>query len=181
MEYKYISPYKACYIFGMINLIIVTIIYLIVSFVPCDNVLCQVEYNGQHYLGNILGIINISGLFILLFLIIKAILLVFNYIIIHDFSVCHSFLLIQFSQILENSSMVGLNLDNDNLKFFIILIFFCINIFFILLFLEIVEINICKISYNSRKNIQKRALIDKELSVSDYEDNNDDEEIEEDN
>ena len=181
MEYKYISPYKACYIFGMINLIIVTIIYLIVSFVPCDNVLCQVEYNGQHYLGNILGIINISGLFILLFLIIKAILLVFNYIIIHDFSVCHSFLLIQFSQILENSSMVGLNLDNDNLKFFIILIFFCINIFFILLFLEIVEINICKISYNSKKNIQKRALIDKELSVSDYEDNNDDEEIEEDN
>jgi len=60
------------------------------------------------------------------------------------------------------------------------LIFFCINVFFILLFLEIVEINICKISYNNKKNIQKRAFIDIELSRSDYEDNND-EEIEEDN
>jgi len=124
MNYKYISPYKACYIFGMINLIIVTIIYLIVSFIPCDNFLCQVDYNGEYYLVHILGIINISGIIILLFLIIKAILLVFNYIIIQDFSVCYSFLLIQFSQILESSSMIGLNLENDNLKFFIVLIFF---------------------------------------------------------
>ena len=36
MEYKYISPYKACYIYGIINLIIITIAYIITSFFPCN-------------------------------------------------------------------------------------------------------------------------------------------------
>ena len=41
--------------------------------------------------------------------------------------------------------------------YILIAIFVCINIFFILVFLEIIELNICKLDYNLRKNIMRRA------------------------
>ena len=34
MEYKYVTPYKACYLMGIFNFFITTIIYIIVSFYP---------------------------------------------------------------------------------------------------------------------------------------------------
>jgi hypothetical protein len=49
--------------------------------------------------------------------------------------------------------------------------------FLILLFLEVIEINICKISYNTRKNISKRAFAEIENSKL-YDDDDDSEEEE---
>ena len=55
--------------------------------------------------------------------------------------------------------------------YILIAIFFCINIFFILVFLEIIELNICNISYNTQKNIENRIINDKNNYSIDFDDN----------
>ena len=41
MEYKFLSPYKCCLIFGIINTPIILIIDFIISYIPCNiNYLC---------------------------------------------------------------------------------------------------------------------------------------------
>jgi len=164
MEYKYISSYRASFMFSIINIIIIFVVYLTVSFFPCDNELCKTQYNGKYYFGNLLSLFNMSFLFLLIIFILKSILLVLNFIIIYDFSVCHSFLIIQLTQMIGNVSLLLLNLEETYYILIMILFFFGINIFFILLFLEIIEVNICNISYNTKKNIQIRAKSEMEIS-----------------
>ena len=161
MEYKYMTPYKGCYLMGIINFIITTIVYIIVTFYPCDNTLCKVEYNNKKYFGNILAILNYSNLFTLGGVLIRTILLVLTYIVINDFSVCHSFLIGQMITIMEFGSYGGLNFFISTIG--IILSF--ISLFFILLFLEIIEINICKLNYNFKKYIERRATDDNLLAI----------------
>ena len=172
MEYKYMSPYKVCYLFGFINFVIITIVYIIVSFIPCENELCQVEYNDNKYFGHIFAIFNIFGLFMFLFSIIKAIFTILTYIIINDYSVCHSFLIFQ---LLSISSLANptKNASEAIIEAFV----FFVNFFFILLFLEIIEVNICKISYNTKKNIASRAINDMEYSIISWDEKYEEEEI----
>ena len=164
MKYKYISPYKACWVFGIINFIIITIIYVIVSLVPCNNEnFCIIDYNGKKYIDNILIIFKVQYLIVFLFFILKAIILVINYIIINEFSIFHSFLVIQLEQITE---LLRKDYKDDiYLKVFINVLLIAISIFFILMLLEIIEINICNLSQNTKKNIGNRAILDKELSA----------------
>ena len=75
-------------------------------------------------------------------------------------------------------------LKKEKNNIIISLVFFCVNIFFILLFLELIELNICKISYNSKFNIENRAISENELiTMNNIEDNCEDneEEVEEEN
>ena len=167
MNYKFISPYKACYIYGMVNLVITTVVYLIFSFIPCEREACIVEYDGKYYFGNIFSIFNTSIIFMILFFILKSVLVVLNYNIIHIFSVCHSFLIYHLSQFFELSPFAAIgigNLDAVYPALIVMLVFFVINTFFVLLFLEIIEINVCKMNYNTKKNIQNRATIDSDFS-----------------
>jgi len=164
MEYKYVTPYKACYLMGIFNFFITTIIYIIVSFYPCDNSLCRVEYNNKKYFGNILTIFNYSSLFTLGCVLIKTILLILTYKVINDFSVCHSFLIGQILSVLEYSSNY---IYNNFFILTIVLILFVINIFFILVFLEIIQINICKLNYDLKKYIERRATQDLLIIESD--------------
>ena len=103
----------------------------------------------------------------LLFFTFKSIVLVLNYVIVNEFSVCHSFLLIQITQIIENAIILSLDFGSSDKTYDILLafifVFFALNIFFILLFLEIIEINCCNINYNTKKNIAERATIDVEM------------------
>ena len=179
MEYKYITPYRACYKYGLINLIIITIGYIIVSFLPCDddNESCNVIFNERHYYAHILDIFSIPGLFMFIIFLLKAIILVLDYIIILEFSVCHSFLFIELNQILETSSFK--NIKDTYFYSIIVLIFFFLGIFFVLLFLEMIELNICKISYNTKRNIESRAKVDSFYSILNYIEADEEEEIEE--
>ena len=164
MEHKFFSPYKACYIFGMLNLVVVTIIYIIFSCIPCENKsICLVEYNGDVYIGQILKIFSIFGVFMLLIMIAKAIIKILMYITINKFSIFHCFLLINFTYIIDEVDFR----DSDYLYLSIIInsIIFIFGTFFILVFLEIIELNICGMSYNTKKNIEKRAIFDAENFV----------------
>ena len=166
MEYKHISPYKVCFIFGIFNFIVVTIAYIIISFIPCDAGCCLVEYNDKHYFGNIILIFSLYGLFMFILLILKAILTLLNYIIIYEYSVCHSFLIFNLSELREFSL---LEKNEENIAYIIfryIALYFIINIL-ILIFLEIIEINICGLSFNTKKNIEARAILDSKYSIDD--------------
>ena len=88
---------------------------------------------------------------------IKAILLVLNYIIIHNFTVCHSFLFLQLFYFIEIVNLLAK--ENSLYKSITLLIISFINIFFILLFLEFIEINIFKISYNTKKILKVEHLM----------------------
>ena len=167
MDYKYISPYRVCFIFGIFNFIIVTIVYIIVSFIPCKLESCIVEYNGDTYFGNIILIFSFSGLFMLFFSILRAVVTVLNYIIIHDFSVCHSFLVINLSEIREEIEFIKKNNKNISYIIFNFIVVFLISFLLILLFLEIIEINICGLSYNTKRNIELRATTDSKYSIID--------------
>ena len=99
MEYKFFSPYKTCYVFGIINSILILIIYLISTLIPCNSFLCNVKYHDENYFDNIISIFsyyNISKLIALFFTsILLGILRVGINLIIHNYSVCHLFLFIQ--------------------------------------------------------------------------------------
>ena len=148
MQFKFFSPYKACYIFGIINGIIVLIIYFIVSEIKCskESLLCSVQYKGAYYFDNIYAIITgynigqiiIGVLFCICFGVFK---LLFN-IIINYYSVCHIFLFLQNKGIADS---VGLEIDKKiNIIFQIIIqICYIINFFFSLVFLEMIELNFC--------------------------------------
>ena len=182
MEYKYVSPYKACYIYGFINLFISTLAYIITSLIPCnkDNEACNVIYNEKHYYANILAIFTIHGLFWFIMLLLYSIITVINYIIIYKFSTFHSFIILIFGQIFYLFYKIGKEENNKKYLLFIIaLIATFFNIFFILLFLEIIEINICGISYNTSINIESRAISEIEFSIAENKEYNCEEEKEE--
>ena len=133
MEHKFFSPYKACYIFGMLNLVVVTIIYIIFSCIPCESIsICLVEYNGDFYLGQILKIFSIFGVFMLLIMIAKAIIKILMYITINEFSVFHCFLLINFTDITDKVEFK--DFDYLYLRMIINSIIFIFGTFFILVF-----------------------------------------------
>ena len=55
MEYKFFSPYKCCYIIGMINFPIILIIYFIVTYTPCYSDYLYINESKKHckYFDNI--------------------------------------------------------------------------------------------------------------------------------
>ena len=149
MKYKYITPYKACYFFGLINLLIITIILIISSFIPCNSELCKVEYNNKNYFGNIIPIFTIEGLILFLITIMKTSLLLMNYIIVNKFTVFHSYFAFQFTYL---TCILLLGITQIDAQIIIaLLIYFVISTFFLLIFIEIIEINICNISYYTKK------------------------------
>ena len=169
MENKYMLPYKVTFLFGLFNFSVITVAYIIMSFIPCEKEYCKTIYNRKTYLANILEIFSITGVFLFLIFIIKAFLTTLNYIIILYFSVSHSFTYYQLTQLANY--FIGLlndhyeNKEDINKSFYIYITFpsYVICIVFILIFLEVIEINMCGISYNTKENIRIRSDIEIEF------------------
>ena len=181
MQYKYISPYKTIYSMGFVNFTILAIIYIILTFIPCEANTCQVEYDGKKYVANIFSAFNYSGLILLLGYAVKPFMTLLNYITINEFSVCHSFLILNVSELYTVMSVDDNKIEEifgDATVAIIQIGFFLINTFLILLFLEMIELNIFNISDNTKQNIEQRALYDKIL-VDSFKEGNSEDEIEE--
>ena len=166
MEYKFFSPYKALYIFGFINGIIMIIIYCIVSFKPVknDDFFCCLKYENKCYIDNFKSIfkgfnfIQFLGLFLNM-ISVGATQLLFNAIS-NDFTICHIFIYYT-----VNSLYKIIKTFNDYKKVFPLLIISNIfEIFTIFVFLEIIVINLWGLNKNIKINIEKRALLDIETN-----------------
>ena len=170
MHYKYFSHFKAAYVFGFINSILLIIVYVIVSFIPCDLSLCDIKYNEKFYIDNIFYIYNNLNLKTIILYIITSILfgfvsIIYNYVIDY-YTICCFFLTINNKeQVLYNYLPTNSNKFLDFIENFISLL----QVFAILVFQEWIELHFCELDKNIKKNIQNRADDDLKLNVMDTE------------
>ncbi len=170
-EKYYFSLYKVTYLVGVINGIIVIIIYIIISIKPIEknNIFGTVEYEGKYYFDNINSFFNGYNLgeiiFYFIYYIINSIrdFIMIN-IIIENYSISYIFLPFNVISILGNIIEIFKYYDFEiSLICLLIFSFFC-EIFSICVYLEIIELNFCGLSENINKNIKKRALEDSKLT-----------------
>ena len=74
MKYKYISPYKINYMIGIINLPIIIIIYIIISFTPLGDKNNDYYYDSIFNLFKNFGNLNTINILLLLFIILLFII-----------------------------------------------------------------------------------------------------------
>ena len=168
MKYKYISPYKCNFMIGIINFPLLIIIMFIISYTPFGK-----KENKNIYCDNIIELFNdivkLNAIYIILLILlpfIYGILLIILNKTIYNFTVYHT--LIPF---LVEKFIVDI-LNNYNSPAFLLFLIssFFIELMMILVFLEIIEINVCGLNENLRRNIEYRGIIDSSLI---NEDNND--------
>jgi len=171
MESNFLSSYHICSTFGLINGLISIISYFIVTNIPCKAKFCNLVYNKEKYFDNIYSVFNnLSSIeiFFFIYTILKSgICQILIYTIINDFTVCHIFLFYEVLEFEGNFSVIHLFFKYhifNNLGVYIFIISDILEIFMVLIFLEIVELRFCGLSYNTKRNIEERALT--ELNIS---------------
>ena len=170
MEYKYFSPYKICYVFGLVNNIIIIIISLIAFFfVEYNDNDCYFQEGDICYFENLfktfkdLGILRF--LYIISFSIVFGILKLLSNIIINKYTIFHLFLFIQNKEF-TNSLYNGIS---DIIMSVTISISYILEFFMILVFLEIIELNFWGLDENIKRNIKDRADDEVKLSLTNNE------------
>ena len=158
MELKFFSPYKICYINGVINTIIILILLIIFTFIKSEgsNWFFSLKYKEKYYLDNIYSIIDNYG-YKLIFLFLSSIFygclkLALNCVI-NSFTVCHTFFLLQNKEL---ATILFKEEELNNLTIMILISYF-IEYFVILVFLEIIELKFCDLDKNTRRNIKERG------------------------
>ena len=160
----YFSPYKICYLIGLVNGSIFLIISIILSFIPCPNSFCLLKYNNEYYFDNYKYFFTKLNLKQQIGFLINSptniIYIIFINLIIEKYTICHTFLLYKMLELINY--IFGL-IDEDNKNYLIIILMYIIialDIFFILVFLEIIELKFCGLNKYIKKNIKKRAIED---------------------
>lgn len=155
IKYKYFSPFKIIYIVGFINLSLIIIIYFIVSHLPCNfEPLCE----GKSHLDNIYSFRHFKFTEILLLsaysIIIGFVFLLIN-LILYDFTLYHVLIPIHINYLIQ---VIIFQSNKTNL--ILTTLYFAFEIIFILVFLEIIELNFWGLNINLKKNIENRAISD---------------------
>ena len=167
MEFKYFSPFQCCYLFGIVNTPLIIIIYFIVSYIPCNNeFLC----GEKKYFDNIYSLIDKLNFNECFFLILECIcegigFLMIN-MIMYKFTPYH--VLIPF-----HATFCIINLLSRQAKtaeIIISVIYVIFEIIFILIFLEIIELNFCNLNKNLKRKIEERAINEEIYNENDDED-----------
>ena len=161
MNYKFFSPYKVCYIFGSINMIIILILLFILSGIKCsNNDICKIKYNNNFYFDNIYIIFqNIYAYQIFIIILISILLgtlkLMIN-LIINYYSVCHIFLFLENNGVIDTIKHEFFNQSGAFIQITHGIAHF-LNFFFSAVFLEIIELKFCGLNKNYKINIIKRV------------------------
>ena len=170
MKHKYYSAFLICFIFGIIISTISIIAFIIFSNINCgENDICEI-LSGKNVISESLTII-----LLVIVSIVCAIDFLIEIITIDNYSVFHLILLYSFGRLVSN--IIGFS-ENYILEQIIILITFIIDIFAVLIFVEMIILNFCGLNYNIKKNIIHRASQDivyiletDDDDEDDYEDN----------
>ena len=172
MKYKFISPYKCNFIIGIINFPLIIIIYVIISFTKLgenkDNIyywdsILELFKSFKHF-----DVINAFRLISLPFAYGIYVLIINK--TIYDFTIYHLYI-----PLLIVNFIVGI-IEKD-INIYLLILFFCIEFIMILIFLEIIEIKICGLNKNLKRNIESRGIIDSSLINEDDDDDDDDDEF----
>ena len=159
MKYKFISPYKICYMIGIINVPTILIIYIVISFFKIGNWDEKRQDYDKDYCLNILdSFVYIDPLnyfrLISLSLSYGVLMALFNKTI-NEFTLYHIYIPLLVENFIKNIISYSGNDDDDS---FFIIIFLCISffieLFMILIFLEIIEVNFWGLDKNLKKHIE---------------------------
>ena len=181
MKNKFISPYKCCYIIGMINTPIIIIIYIIFSFVFPEN------YGLEDYDDYCLNIFKLFGdigssakniIRLITFPFTYGLLMAMLTKTINEFTLYHIYIPYLIESFINNINKFSTEKqkENEDLVFIIILISsFFIELIVILVFLEIIEVKFWGMNENLKKNIELRAMTETDsiLCIDDNDNDND--------
>ena len=154
MAFKFRTPYEICFLVGFFDLFIFILLLIIFSNVPISAYYKVNKYNDE-YIDSFSGYIKELDLkeiliFILL-LFLRCIFILFGFIAINYFEATHIVLIVIIGEI------SFLFEDDYDWKLYVKIFFFIILIFFILVYVEILELNIFGIQKNTKKNITNRS------------------------
>ena len=161
MDNLFCSPYEITFYEGIFSLIINFIFLIISTNIPLSKyfkytkLLKISEYNGEKYLDNFYTYINkINIAEVILFIVSmmgRVISNLFSHITIKHFTSSHVILLLIMGEI-------SLDWKEKNTNEAVITAFiFIVELFMLLIFCEIIEINLCGLKDNTKKNIEERA------------------------
>ena len=166
-EYLF-SPFKICYFFGFINVIIGIIVYIIASYIPSNYKYFQfIKYKNDDYFDNFKDFFedfNSPGFFYGLFYdLIEIIFIIIVNLVIQKYTLSHIYFLFIIT-IFIHQIQVSREYLKNNKKFIYLMIistiFFILEIFLVLIILEFFELNFFGLNKNLKKNIEKRAIED---------------------
>jgi len=161
MKYKYISPYKSNFMIGIINLPIIIIIYIIISFTPLGNKDNDYYYDSIFDLFKNIRNLNIMNIILLITLpFAYGIILLLTNKIIYNFTIYHIYI----PSLLDNFITIIFKDSEFTEKIFLSLSFF-IELLMILVFLEIIELNFCGLNQNLKRNIVIRAYNESSFTI----------------
>ena len=168
MKFKNFSTFKCCYIFGFMNTCVVIVIYFIATYAPCDvKYLCGKENEDDHF-DDFYSLFQNVEFTEVLILISYSILSGLDYLLINtiifNFTTYHILIIFHAQKFVDDLLNILFDKEIEKCEIlipFIILFFF--EFIFILIFLEIIELNFCGLNVNLRKNIEKRAYIDRKM------------------
>ena len=153
MEKNYCNPYEICIWEGLIELILYIIFLLIIN--KLELTIADVKYPDNFW--ELINNYDINDFLICLLVIIVGasynicLLLTCNY-----FTPCHIIISYIIHEYYYYIHINDNNFELNILGFFILVLI----LFMFLIFIEIIEINIFNISYNTKKNIELRSRID---------------------
>lgn len=168
MESKNFTIYKTCFIFGCINIPIVIILCIILTFIPCE-LFCEVKYNDKKYFENFFTFSEDFNFYDLIIYFLASIVFGFFGIMINAFISNYSL----FHIMLPISLCVFILEVYANLKKIeniLIVISDVFEIILILTFLESIELNFLGLSYNTKKNIVLRSSNESHNILNDIKD-----------
>ena len=154
MKYKFISPYKCNFMIGIINFLLIIIIYIIISFTKLG------EKNNMYYWDNIFELFKsikyldaINAIRLISLPIVYGIYVLLINKTIYDFTIYHLYI-----PLLIENFIIGI-IEKD-INIYLLIPCFCIEFIMILIFLEIIEINFCGLNENLKEIfIQEESLI----------------------
>ena len=177
MKFKFISPYKSNFMIGVINVSLIIIIYIIISFTTFGK---KENGNNIYYYDNIYDLFEnirqidaINAILLTLLPFAYGIYTLLINKIIYEFTLYHIYIPLLFERFI--SEIIN---QTDAFDIIILTIFFTFELIIILVFLEIIEVNFCGLNENLKRNIESRGIIDSSLINNDE---NDDEYNENDN
>ena len=182
MKYKFISPYKCCYMIGVINVPLIIIIYFILSFFNLGD--CKSVNDNNSYCVNIFelfqsGLFNATNIFRLIcFILMYMILMAMLVKIVNDYTIYYIYTPFLLENFVKNIIKMTEESFDISITIFLSISFF-IELIMILIFLEIIEVKFCGLNKDLKKNIELRAIDDSSYYLNDNNDNNDDNEDDE--
>ena len=153
MKYNYYSPYYVCVLIGIIYLIISLIILIIFRNINCTSSICnalsEFKFDKKKPVNYIL--IILYGLFYSLEHFVK-------FYTMYTFSAFHYILISTFGEIIK--FIYKMLIAFDTTEFIVNIVTYSVEIIAVLVFIETIELNFCKLNVNLKKNIIFRADVE---------------------